>query len=151
MPERIHGTHHVGITVRNLKSSLEFYHDLFGLEPEMIAEGSGPDLSRAVQVPDTELSFAFLNTGNAIIELLEYKHPKGRDYDRYNCDVGAAHVCFEVPDIEEAYARMTANGIAFTAPPHHIDGGPLDGCSFAYFSDPDGLTLEIFQDPREKR
>lgn len=44
--------HHVGITVRDLEASLPWYEQIFGLKPEFIAHGSGPDLSKAVGVLD---------------------------------------------------------------------------------------------------
>jgi catechol 2,3-dioxygenase-like lactoylglutathione lyase family enzyme len=139
------GMHHVGIPVRDLSRSLAFYQDVFGLEAQFISEGSGPELSRAVGVPDARLTFAFIALGNTVLELLEYQAPEGRDYDRMNCDVGATHVAFEVPDIDEAYERLQKKGLTFNAPPVRIEEGPLAGCSFAYFKDPDGVQLEIFE------
>jgi len=41
--------HHVGITVRDLEVSLEWYERVFGVTREFIAHGSGPELSAAVQ------------------------------------------------------------------------------------------------------
>jgi catechol 2,3-dioxygenase-like lactoylglutathione lyase family enzyme len=142
--------HHLGIPVRDLRRSLAFYQDVFGIDAEFISEGAGPELSRAVGVPDTHLSFAFIALGNTVLELLEYHAPKGRDYDRRNCDVGAMHVAFEVPDIEEAYERLRKKGLTFNAPPIRIEEGPLAGSAFAYFSDPDGVQLEIFETPKRR-
>ena len=136
---------HVGISVKDIDRSLAFYKDVFGVEPEFVTEGSGADVSTAVGVADAVLTFAFLRIGPTILELLEYKAPRGRPYGLENCDVGAVHVAFEVPDIQSAYDQLVAQGIEFNAPPLRISEGPLAGCAFAYFSDPDGVQLEIFQ------
>lgn len=140
------GLQHVGIPVSDMKRSLAFYKDVFGVEPEFVAEGSGEELSKALGVPHAVLSFAFLHIGSAILELLEYKTPQGRPYDRLNSDVGATHVAFQVSDIDRAYDDLIHQGIAFNAPPFRIDEGPLAGCAFAYFTDPDGVQLELFQE-----
>lgn len=137
--------HHVGIPVNDLGRSLGFYKDILGIEPEFVGEGSGPELSQALGVPDAHLSFAFILLGNTVLELLEYHAPRGRDHDRMNCDVGAIHVAFEVANIQEAYEQLREKGIVFNAPPLKIEEGPLAGCAFAYFKDPDGVQLEIFE------
>lgn len=137
--------HHVGITVRDLEESLQWYERVFGVQREFIAEGSGPDLSRAVGVPDADLRFAFLRFGSCVVELLCYSNDRQESFDRSNADVGSAHVCIDVPDLQQAYEELQAKGVEFLAPPLPIDDGPLAGCAFAYFTDPNGVTLELFQ------
>ena len=140
--------HHVGITVKDLERSLQWYEHVFGLTREFVAHGSGPALSTAVGVPDAELSFGFLRLGSCVIELLSYDNPREEDFTRSNADVGSAHVCIDVPDLDAAYADLRGKGVDFLAPPLLIEDGPLKGCSFAYFKDPDGVTLELFETPQ---
>jgi catechol 2,3-dioxygenase-like lactoylglutathione lyase family enzyme len=140
--------HHVGITVRDLEESLGWYERVFGVQREFVAEGSGPDLSTAVGVPDARLSFAFLRFGSCVVELLCYDNPREDSYTRSNADVGSAHVCIDVPDLAAAYADLVEKGVEFLAPPLAIEDGPLAGCAFAYFRDPNGVTLELFESAR---
>jgi catechol 2,3-dioxygenase-like lactoylglutathione lyase family enzyme len=137
--------HHVGITVRDLEESLQWYERIFDVQPEFVAEGSGPDLAKAVGVPDCDLRFAFLRFGSCVIELLCYANERQDTFDRSNADVGSAHVCIEVPDLQQACDDLRAKGVEFLAPPLHIDDGPLAGGSFVYFKDPNGVTLELSQ------
>jgi catechol 2,3-dioxygenase-like lactoylglutathione lyase family enzyme len=137
--------HHVGITVRDLESSLQWYERTFGVTREFIAHGTGPDLSTAVGVKDANLRFAFLRFGNCVVELLCYDNERDDTFDRSNADVGSTHVCIDVPDLQAAYDDLRTKGIEFLAPPFHIEDGPLAGCSFVYFKDPDGVTLELFE------
>jgi len=139
------GLYHVGLTVSDLDCSLDWYRKVLGLEAEFIAFGDGPELSKAVGVADTVLRFAMLDLGNAYLELLEYTSPRGKPFDRANNDIGAPHVCFDVPDIRTAHNDLSRRGAQFLSDPFPIIGGPLDGCFFTYFRDPDGLCLEIFQ------
>lgn len=137
--------HHVGITVADLEASLAWYEEVFGLTREFVAEGSGPELSRAVGVPDARLRFAFLRFGSCVLELLCYDNDGEDSYTRSNADVGSAHVCIDVPDLRATHRELEAKGIEFLAPPLDIEEGPLAGCSFVYFKDPNGVTLELFQ------
>jgi catechol 2,3-dioxygenase-like lactoylglutathione lyase family enzyme len=137
--------HHVGITVRDLEKSLEWYERVFDVKREFIAAGTGPELARAVGVPDVRLRFAFLRFGSCVVELLCYDNERQETFDRSNADVGSAHVCIEVPDLQKAYDDLRSKGVEFLAPPLHIDDGPLAGGSFVYLKDPDGVTLEISQ------
>ena len=142
---KITATHHFGLTVSNLTRSLKIIEHMFGLVPEFIAHGQGDELSRAVGVPDANLNFAFLRVGSGTVELLEYDNNRQLSHGKRNCDVGAPPLCFDVPDINAAYADLLAKGADFYSEPLRITDGPLAGCAFAYLRDPDGLTLEIFQ------
>ena len=139
------GVHHIGIPVRNIGRSLEWYAEVLGLTPDFIEVDEGPEASRVVQLENARMRFAFLPVGNAIIELLEYEHPLGRDYDRRNCDVGAIHLCLEVDDIAHVHRVLTERGITFSTEPVEMVAGALRGQSCCYFRDPDGIQLELWQ------
>jgi catechol 2,3-dioxygenase-like lactoylglutathione lyase family enzyme len=141
----ITGAHHFGLTVANLERTLAYYKEMFGIEPEFVATGDGDELSRTVGVPGAKLAFAFLRVGSGTVELVEYANERRTRYESSNCDVGAPHLCFDVPDIDVAYRELRDKGADFYSEPLRITDGPLAGCAFAYFRDPDGLTLEIFQ------
>jgi catechol 2,3-dioxygenase-like lactoylglutathione lyase family enzyme len=83
-----------------------------------------------------------------IREFTQYAHPVPGPNDGALYDTGRTHICFRVDDIEAAYAELTARGVVFNGRPVHIDSGPLIGCAFAYFHDPDGVLLEILEDHR---
>lgn len=144
----VHGVHHVGITVRDMKRSFEWYSKMFGFEPGPVNHGEGPELERGVQVEDAQLSFSMIRVGNVNIEFLQYHQPEGKDWDRSNNDVGSAHVCFEVDDMQAAYDELTARGAEFSGRPVTLTDGELAGSQWAYLRDPDGIQLEIWQYPK---
>ena len=147
MKTSIDGVHHIAINVSEINKSINFYQEVLGLElifpPQ---EASGEELEKAVKVPNVKLKFAMLQTGDNVVELLQYVNPVGKPYDRRNCDTGNTHLAFRVSDIDKAYAELEKKGVKFNGPPIRIDSGPLKGCAWAYFTDPDGVTLEIFQE-----
>ncbi|MEC5151882.1 VOC family protein [Cryobacterium sp. GrIS_2_6] len=147
MAFQVLGVHHVGVTVRDMKRSFEWYSRMFGLTPGPVSEGSGEALSRSVQVNDAALAFSMILIGNTRLEFLEYRHPEGRDFDRSNGDVGSAHVCLEVSDLDAAYRDLVEKGAVFNAPPVTLDSGALIGSRWAYLRDPDGIQLEIWESP----
>lgn len=147
MAFQVTGVHHVGITVRNIEQSLAWYARMFDVQPGSISHGSGQSLSDSLQVADADLSFAMVDVGSTRIELLQYHHPVGKDFDRSNGDVGSAHICFSVSSVAEAFRDLTDKGGIFNGPPVTLDSGAFAGSTWAYLRDPDGIQLEIWESP----
>ncbi len=59
--------------------------------------------------------------------------------------MGAAHVCFLVEDVRARKAELEAKGVQFYTDVNVVDDGPLAGWRWVYFSDPDGLALELVE------
>ncbi len=141
---------HIGIPVRNLDRSLKFYRKLTG-GTVLFADNPmyGKGLSKGTKVDNASLRFGLLKIDNTILELIEYENPRGKDFDRKNNDIGSIHIAFEVPDIQTVYKQLKTQGVEFNAPPYTFteeDGAPdIVGATFAYFKDPDGIQLEIFE------
>jgi hypothetical protein len=53
-----------------------------------------------------------------------------------------------VDDMESAYSALVERGAVFSGPPVTLTDGPLAGSRWAYLRDPDGIQLEIWQDPK---
>ena len=148
----IEGVHHIAINVKDMKESLKFYQDILGMKPLFEPqESSGSDLERAVKLPGAKLLFVMLKCGEDCVELIHYLNPRGSQYDRKNCDTGNTHLAFRVGNIDESYAELMKKDVKFNGPPVRITTGPLKGRAFTYFTDPNGVTLEIFQDQEGAR
>lgn len=149
MSEQVRGVHHVGMTVRNLDLSLAWWKLMFDAEPTIevrSTEPLDPRIQAALGVPGAFLSYAFIPVGETMIELLEYHDPIGRDFSLSNSDVGAAHVALRINDVQRQYEHMVSHGAVFLHPPIALEG-ELEGVVFAYASDPDGLQIELWQQP----
>jgi catechol 2,3-dioxygenase-like lactoylglutathione lyase family enzyme len=146
---KLMGVHHAGVTVRDLDRSLAWYKEMFDVEPTIDVRSTEPlaaEIGEALGVPGACLSYAFLPIGSGLFELIEYHDPSGVDYALSNNDVGAMHVAFRVDDAPAQYEYMKARGAHFRHPPIVLEGD-LKGVAFAYASDPDGIQVEIWQEP----
>jgi catechol 2,3-dioxygenase-like lactoylglutathione lyase family enzyme len=141
--------HHVGLVVRDLDRSIYFYHDLLGLpfanEPTPWFEGLA--LEKGVGVPGARLRQVCLWVGErSTMELIEYgNRPETSTAPVPNNHMGAAHVCFRVDDIRAKKAELEARGVTFYSDVNVVDEGPLAGWRWCYFSDPDGMALELVE------
>lgn len=141
--------HHTGLVVRDLDRSIYFYHDVLGLpfanEPTGWFEG--PELETGVGVPGARLRQVSLWVGEtSTMELIEYANrPESSTAPVPNHHLGAAHVCFRVDDVRAKKAELEGSGVKFYSDVNVVDEGPLAGWRWVYFSDPDGLALELVE------
>ena len=123
MAGKILGLSHIGIFVKDMAKSIDFYKRLgFNLDNE---ENPGVPL-------------AFLSAGTCLIELIEEKN---------NNRVATGlidHVAMEVDNIEAAVANAQAKGIEIDASTiKSVD--ILGGIKNVFFDGPDGERLEFFE------
>ena len=141
--------HHTGLVVRDLDRSIYFYHDLLGLPfaNEPTPWFSGPVLEKGVNVPGATLRQVCLWVGETTtLELIEYgNRPAHSSAPPPNNHMGAAHVCFVVDDVFAAKAELESKGVDFYTDVNVVDEGTLAGWRWVYFSDPDGLALELIE------
>lgn len=83
------------------------------------------------------------------IELVQYRTHGGEPRPPATNCAGSSHFCFQVPDLARAYETLLAQGVRFKTPPVRITAGPNEGGLAAYFFDPDGCILELFQPANE--
>ncbi len=141
----IHGIHHTAISCTDIDRSLHFYRDLLGFEEVFSFDwqvGSAT-LDNITGLKDSAARVVMLKTGNACVELFEYASPvpKVAEARRPVCDHGITHLCLEVTDIEDEYARLCAAGMEFHCPPQQVG----DSLRATYGRDPDGNVVELLE------
>jgi catechol 2,3-dioxygenase-like lactoylglutathione lyase family enzyme len=142
------GLHHTGIIVSDLERSIDFYADVLRLE--MLTEPSpvfdAPELGEALGVAGAALRMATFRVGDDTLELLEYSAPPSPvDAPLPQNAIGSHHVALLVDDIQATYDKLAARGVKFLSAPNAIDEGVLQGWRWVYFTDPDGITLELVE------
>ena len=91
---------HVCIAVRDLEDTLEFYRDLFGLEPSEVRE-----------LPDQRVRAALLRVGGTELELIQPTDTDGA-IARFIDSRGESlhHICFEVEDLQGKLDLLAGSG-----------------------------------------
>jgi catechol 2,3-dioxygenase-like lactoylglutathione lyase family enzyme len=147
MEERsmIHCLGHVGLGVKDLERSLEFYRDFLGMEVIMQLEVNDDRMGRVIGCPGARCRIAHLKLGPNVLELFEYSYPRGRDnaHAVQQYDVGLIHIGFEVQEFHDLLKRLRTKGVQFLGEP--VEFRP--GVWVLYFRGPDGEVCEFRQQP----
>ncbi len=120
--------HHVAIIVSNYQVSRTFYVDKLGFS--VIRENYRPERN------DWKLDLA---CGDTELEIFGEPNPPKRVNRPEAC--GLRHLAFRVISVEEAVKELEALGIA--CEPIRTDD--FTGRKMTFFSDPDGLPLELHE------
>lgn len=145
-------THHVGITVSDLERSLEFYCDTLGFELLRRGVADGEYLGRQTGYEGVRLAAASLRPSPdspQTIELVQYLTHAAAPRASATNEPATAHLCFQTPDIHQAYETLIARGVSTKSEPVKITSGPNTGGWVLYFYDPDRFTLELFEPAKQ--
>lgn len=124
------GVHHIAIICADYAASKQFYTEVLGLE--IIRE-----VHRAAR-GSYKLDLAV--NGQYVIELFSFPTPPPRP-SRPEA-TGLRHLAFAVADVAAARRHLAAHGVA--CEPVRTD--EHTGRRFTFFSDPDGLPLELYEE-----
>jgi len=121
---------HIGVAVQSIEAALPFYRDVLGITPHAPEEADGAHI---VSLP----------LGPSEVELLEPRTPDGpiaRFLERRG--PGIHHVCYRVPDLDQALAECQARGYRL------IDETPRIGAggrriAFVHPKSTAGILLEL--------
>jgi len=125
----LRGVHHIAIIGSDYARSRRFYVDVLGL----------PVLHEVYREARDSWK-CDLDAGNARIELFSFPAPPPRPSRPEAC--GLRHLSFVVRDIDAEVARLAKHDVA--CEPIRVD--EYTGQRFTFFSDPDGLPLELYEE-----
>lgn len=125
----LRGVHHIAIIGSDYARSRRFYIDVLGL----------PVLHEVYREARDSWK-CDLDAGNARIELFSFPAPPPRPSRPEAC--GLRHLSFVVGDIDAEVARLATHDV--TCEPIRVD--EYTGQRFTFFSDPDGLPLELYEE-----
>lgn len=132
----LQGVHHVAYRCKDAKETVEFYHDVLGMEFQLaIAEDHVP--STGAYDPYMHI---FLDAGNGNV-LAFFELPEQPDMGRdQNTPQWVQHIAFKVATMDDllaAKARAEAHGLDVIGPTNHGIFRSI------YFFDPNGHRLEL--------
>ena len=126
---KIAGVHHIAIICSDYEKSRRFYSEILGLA--IISETFRADRG------SYKTDLALLDGSQ--IELFSFPEPPPRASYPEAC--GLRHLAFAVHDLDRAVATLESRGI----PVEDVRIDELTGKRFTFFSDPDGLPLELYE------
>jgi methylmalonyl-CoA/ethylmalonyl-CoA epimerase len=123
---------HIGIAVKNLDASVNFYEKIMGLKCHNIEE-----------VKEQKVRTAIFKIGESKIELLETTEPDG-PIGRFIKDKGEGihHIALAVKDVQEALDQVKSKGVSL------VDNVPRKGAenlniAFLHPKSTNGVLMEL--------
>jgi lactoylglutathione lyase len=144
----ISGCDHIGIQVRDLERSTQFYVENLGFERVARWTMSRPYVQKLVgYYPDVVLEIAMLTIPgtDVFLEILEYTNVDKTPIDTALANPGNLHFCLYCEELDDLYARLTARGVKFLSEVLTPDAGPNKGGRIVFMLDPDGINVELVQ------
>lgn len=126
---RLQAVHHVAIICSDYRVSRAFYTETLGLTVRAEHYRAERDSWKL----DLDVN------GTYAIELFSFPSPPARITRPEAC--GLRHLAFAVADLDAVVAELGAKGVAVE--PVRVD--ECTGRRFAFFCDPDGLPLELYE------
>ncbi len=119
----------VALTAESFERSLRFYTEGLGLQPDAIWENDGGN-------------GIMLDLGRGTLELFDERQAEVIDQLEVGQRVsGAIRFALQVPDLDEAIARLLAHGATLVHAPVTTPWGDRN----ARVTDPDGLQVTLFE------
>ena len=145
---RVISTNHTSFTVSDLDRSIAFFRDILGFTATSKLPRSKSVIQSLTGVSKSDLMFAYLHGPGHTLEVLEYLAPPDRSEVRPRpCDVGFAHIAFDVEDIDEIVTLASEHNVFPIGQITTVDQGPNQGGKAVYLRDSDGITVELIQKP----
>jgi glyoxylase I family protein len=126
----IKGIHHIAIIASDYLVSKKFYTEVLGFA--VLLETYRKDRD------SYKLDLAI----NGIYQLELFSFPEFRERASFPEAQGLRHLAFAVDDIDASVAELIAKGVAV----QQIRTDELTGRKFAFFNDPNGQPLELYEE-----
>jgi catechol 2,3-dioxygenase-like lactoylglutathione lyase family enzyme len=136
---------HVSFTVTDMNRAVSFWVDTLGFKIGSVSPRTGEWQGKVTGVPRAELLVAHLYGYGTHVEFIQYLSGlKGRERVEPNSPC-AAHVCFDVKNIDDTWGRLLAAGATPQGELVLVDNGPVKGLKAGYLRDPNGILIELVE------
>ena len=130
----------IGLVVKDVNKSLEFYRDLLGLKYIGVFLEMPDEFARKGPIFSQGFKLHGLEAGTSMIKLVETKNPPSGERGKLDAALGIRYLTFIVDDVNAIYKELSAKGADFAGPPIEI---PARKATIVMLRDPDGNHVEL--------
>ena len=145
----IAGFNHSGFVVQDIDLMVAFYRDTLGLTVMNEIDSVAPPEGDHTGIPGAHRTLVFVGKpeGDHALELVHFIDPPspGGHLDRHQ--LGAAHICFNVTDLEALHQELSSKGVRFVTEPIMTDTPEGLRRCICYAQDPEGNYVEFIPPP----
>jgi catechol 2,3-dioxygenase-like lactoylglutathione lyase family enzyme len=141
---------HVSVTTNDLERSIAFYRDVIGLPLVDRGQLEGQELETLIRRAGARARWAELALGGGqVLELLQYLAPDEDAVEQRPWRAGATHIGLAVESLDGVLSRLAAAGVDASEVVTLTEPG-WEGVRCVYSTDPDGVSIELLERPRER-
>lgn len=140
---------HVGFITSDIETSITFWRDVMGFDPQPVGERRQEWISKFIGVPGAQVRLVHLFGHGAHIEFIEFFEPTAEPVTAAANQPTVAHVCLRVDDVDDWRARILDGGGSLQGETVAITEGMAQGLRGLYMKDPHGILIELVESPQE--
>lgn len=125
------GFEHVGMTVKNMETAIDFYCGLLGLQLKLRRTTAGGEL-------------AFLDAGGGMLEIAAPAHEVGTFRDVPHSEAGFRHITLAYDDVDAMVERLEEAGVPIVEGPRAAFNSEMIK-RVVFARDPDGILVELVE------
>jgi catechol 2,3-dioxygenase-like lactoylglutathione lyase family enzyme len=137
-------TRHVGIVVKDLAKTIDFWINLIGFKLHIDAKEISPYIDELLGIANPELrTVKLIDENGFIIELLEFaNYPAKDNWEGSLATTGLTHIALTVSDLKSLSVKLNENDYKFIS---EIKKSPNGDVKVVFVKGPEGLMLELVE------
>jgi lactoylglutathione lyase len=137
-------TRHVGIVVKDIAKTTDFWTNLIGFKLHIDAKEISPYIDELIGITNPELrTVKLIDENGFIIELLEFaNHPAKDSWEGNLATTGLTHIALTVSDLESLTTKLEENNYKFISEIKKSQNGSV---KVVFVRGPEGLMLELVE------
>ena len=142
-------TRHVGIVVKDLAKSTDFWVNVIGFKLHIDAKEVSPYIDELLGIKNPELrTVKFIDENGFIIELLEFANYPGKDNWEGNlASTGLTHIALTVDNLDLLTSKLKQSNFSFVSNTMNSPNGLV---KVVFARGPEGLMLELVEELTKK-
>jgi catechol 2,3-dioxygenase-like lactoylglutathione lyase family enzyme len=137
-------TRHVGIVVKDLAKTTDFWTNLIGFKLHIDAIEQSPYIDELLGIPNPGLrTVKLIDENGFIIELLDFaNYPAKDNWEGNLATTGLTHIALTVSDLGSLTTKLKENNYKFIS---EIKKSPNGAVKVVFVKGPEGLMLELVE------